>query len=92
MSEAPSDEPARSWLFALSAIILSSLAAGMGWGIRGQFGHESGAMIAGVLTSLTLVKLFTPHLSSRAGVRAAAMMTVAIGIGGSMTSTARPSV
>ncbi len=30
-------------------------------GIRGQYGHESGAMIAGALTSLTLVMLFIPR-------------------------------
>ncbi len=57
----------------------------MGWGIRGQFGHESGAMIAGALAATTLVMLFAPHLSSLGGARAAAMMTVAIGLGGSMT-------
>ncbi len=67
------------------AMLLTSMAAGMGWGIRGQYGHESGAMIAGVLTSLTLVMLFVPHVSSLKAARAAAMMTVAIGIGGTMT-------
>ncbi|MFO0941127.1 MAG: hypothetical protein U0930_10195 [Pirellulales bacterium] len=29
------------------AILFPALAAGMGWGIRGQYGHESGAMISG---------------------------------------------
>ena len=67
------------------AVLLPSMAAGMGWGIRGQYGHETGAMIAGALASLTLVLLFAPHFSSLAGARAAALMTVAIGIGGSMT-------
>ncbi len=38
-------EAARGSLF--RALILSAMAAGMGWGIRGQYGHESGAMIAG---------------------------------------------
>lgn len=66
-------------------MLLTSMAAGMGWGIRGQYGHESGAMIAGALTSLTLVMLFIPHASSLVAARAAAMMTVAIGIGGTMT-------
>jgi len=67
------------------AMILTAMAAGMGWGIRGQFGHESGAMIAGVLTSLTLILMFAPWTSSLIAARAAAMMAVAIGIGGSMT-------
>ena len=65
--------------------MLSALAAGMGWGIRGQYGHESGAMIAGVLASTTLVMLFVPVANSLTAARAAAMMTVAIGVGGSMT-------
>lgn len=69
----------------LVAIALPAMAAGMGWGIRGQYGHETGAMIAGALASLTLVLLFAPHFSSLAGLRAAALMTAAIGIGGSMT-------
>ena len=46
---------------------------------------ETGAMIAGALASLTLVMLFVPRASSLIAARAAAMMTVAIGIGGSMT-------
>lgn len=67
------------------AMLLTAMAAGMGWGIRGQYGHETGAMIAGVLTSLTLVMLFIPQASSLMAARVAAMMTVAIGIGGTMT-------
>ena len=75
----------RGRLFVIYAAILTAMAAGMGWGIRGQYGHETGAMIAGTLTSLTLVLLFVPAVSSLAAARAAAMMTIAIGIGGSMT-------
>lgn len=80
-----SSDPKRGWLFLIMAILLTSSAAGMGWGIRGQYGHETGAMIAGALTSLTLVLLFVPNISSLAAARAAAMMTVGIGIGGQMT-------
>ena len=72
-------------LSVISAILYPSMAAALGWGIRGQYGHETGAMIAGCLASLTLVLLFAPHLSLLAGMRAAALMTAAIGIGGSMT-------
>ena len=28
-------------------VLFSAMAGGMGWGIRGQYGHETGAMIAG---------------------------------------------
>jgi len=69
----------------LTAMVLTAMAAGTGWGIRGQYGHETGAMIAGTLASLTLVMLFVPRASSLSALRAAAMMTAAIGIGGSMT-------
>lgn len=69
----------------MAAIVFPALAAGMGWGIRGQYGHETGAMIAGALTSLTIVLLFVPQWSSLSGARAAALMTAAIGIGGTMT-------
>ena len=70
---------------AVLAIGLTAMAAGTGWGIRGQYGHETGAMIAGTMASLTLVMLFVPRASSLTALRAAAMMTAAIGIGGSMT-------
>lgn len=68
-----------------TVIPLTALAAGLGWGIRGQYGHETGAMIAGALASLTLVLYFAPRARSLPAARAAAMMAVAIGIGGSMT-------
>ncbi|GIT38710.1 MAG: hypothetical protein Ct9H300mP7_6310 [Verrucomicrobiota bacterium] len=48
------------WLVKMTA----AMAGGMGWGIRGQYGHETGAMIAGVLGSLVLVFLFCPGNSS----------------------------
>jgi hypothetical protein len=77
--------PNGSYMNDLVALLLVSLAAGMGWGIRGQYGHESGAMIAGTLASLTIVLLFIPNANSLFAARAAAMMTVGIGIGGTMT-------
>ncbi|MCB9770072.1 MAG: hypothetical protein H6752_17875 [Candidatus Omnitrophica bacterium] len=67
-------------------VLLSALAGGMAWGIRGQYGHETGAMIAGLLVSLVLVFLLCPkNISSLTMVRAAAWGTVAMGVGGSMT-------
>ena len=71
--------------FAFLVMVLTAMAAGTGWGIRGQYGHETGAMIAGCLASLTLVLFFVPDVGSLKAARIAAMMTVAIGIGGSMT-------
>ncbi len=57
----------------------------MGWGIRGQYGHETGAMIAGLLVSLVLVFLMCPQAALLPAARAVAFGTIAIGIGGSMT-------
>ena len=67
------------------SIILCSLAGGMGWGIRGQYGHESGAMIAGHLVSAVVALLFCRNLSAVATLRAMAWSTIAFGIGGSMS-------
>lgn len=61
------------------------MAGGMAWGIRGQYGHETGAMIAGLLVSWVLVFLLAPHLEVPTAVRAVAMGTIAMGFGGSMT-------
>ena len=69
------------WLVMMAA----AMAGGMGWGIRGQYGHETGAMIAGVLVSLVLVFLFCPGNSSIHVIRAAALGTIAMGFGGSIT-------
>ncbi|MBI5092397.1 MAG: hypothetical protein HZB26_08130 [Candidatus Hydrogenedentes bacterium] len=66
-------------------VLFAALAGGMGWGIRGQYGHETGAMIAGLLVSLTLTLLLCPKASALEIVRAVALGTIAIGFGGSMT-------
>lgn len=66
-------------------VLFAAIAGGLGWGIRGQYGHETGAMIAGVLVSLTLVFLLCPGAGSLQVIRAAALGTVAMGIGGTMT-------
>ncbi len=67
------------------SILLTAMAGAMGWGIRGQYGHETGAMIAGVLVSLVLVLLHCPQAASLPAARAVAFGTIAMGIGGSMT-------
>lgn len=66
-------------------LLLGAAAGGMGWGIRGQYGHETGAMIAGVLLCSVLALLFAARFGSAQVVRAVAWGTVAIGFGGSMT-------
>jgi hypothetical protein len=64
---------------------LPAAAGGLGWGIRGQYGHETGAMIAGLLVGLTLACLFWSHWPSLPAARAVALMTIGIGFGGSET-------
>jgi hypothetical protein len=66
-------------------VLFAALAGGMGWGIRGQYGHETGAMIAGLLVSLVLVFLLCPQAALLPAARAVAFGTIAMGIGGSMT-------
>lgn len=48
---------ARNPLLALSAIFLIALSLSIGWGIRGNFGHEAGAMIAGMLSATAVALL-----------------------------------
>jgi len=67
------------------AITFAALAGGLGWGIRGQYGHETGAMIAGLLVSLVITRLFCAGAEAASVARAVAWGTVAIGFGGSMT-------
>ena len=69
----------------LVPMCFASLAGGMGWGIRGQYGHETGAMLAGLLVALVLVYFFAHQFSSINIAKAVALATVAIGFGGSMT-------
>lgn len=78
-------ESPRSALPWWQPVLFTAMAGGLGWGIRGQYGHETGAMIAGVLVSLTLAFLFCPGSASLQVVRAVALGTVAMGIGGTMT-------
>jgi len=66
-------------------MVLTAMAGGMGWGIRGQYGHETGAMIAGVLVALTLVFLFCRRTTSLTAARAVALCALGISFGGSMT-------
>lgn len=69
----------------VATVAYAALAGGLGWGIRGQYGHETGAMMAGLLVSLVLVLRCGSHLPPWAAIRAVAMGTVAMGFGGSET-------
>lgn len=67
-------------------LLFGAFAGGMAWGIRGQYGHETGAMIAGLLLSATLTLLCGgTRLSGFDALRAVAWGTIAMGFGGSMT-------
>lgn len=68
-----------------SAMFFAALAGAMAWGIRGQYGHETGAMMAGLAVGLVLTLLFCPHAAAQPVARAVAWCTVAMGLGGSMT-------
>ena len=62
-------------------LLAGAAAGGMGWGIRGQYGHETGAMLAGALVGLTLMLMFGARLSARTAYVAVAMLAVGIEIG-----------
>ena len=64
------------------ALLAGAAAGGMGWGIRGQYGHETGAMLSGALVGFTLMVLYGAQLRPRTAFVAIAMLTVGIGIGG----------
>lgn len=66
-------------------ILFGALAGGMAWGIRGQYGHETGAMMAGLAVGLVMALVFCPRGNVRQIARAVAWCTVAMGLGGSMT-------
>jgi hypothetical protein len=66
-------------------LLLCAAAGGMGWGIRGQYGHETGAMIAGLLVALVVGLLFCRGQSSLFAARVAALTAIGIGFGGAMT-------
>lgn len=71
--------------FLLVTLLVTASAGGMAWGIRGQYGHETGAMMFGILTGFSLVMFYLPNASSLQAARVVALMTVAVGFGGSMS-------
>ncbi len=51
------DHTKRSPLLNPGSIFLIALSLSIGWGIRGNFGHEAGAMIAGALSAIAVALL-----------------------------------
>ena len=67
------------------SMLCAGMAGALGWGIRGQYGHESGAMIAGALLSTVLVTIFLSSARSLNAARAISWTTVGISFGGCLT-------
>ena len=74
-----------SLLYATITIVMSACAGGLGWGIRGQYGHETGAMIAGLLVGLVLTLRLLPNATALRGAQVVALITLGVSVGGSMT-------
>lgn len=69
----------------ISFIILCAAAGGMGWGIRGQYGHGTGATVAALHVSLAIGLALWGRISNQRLIKAIALSALAGGIGGSMT-------
>lgn len=81
----PDSESERPTAGPLLTALLAGMAGAMAWGIRGQYGHETGAMMAGVLVGFIVVVLHGQMLTSLMSARAVAMFAIGISVGGSMT-------
>jgi hypothetical protein len=65
-------------------IVLPALAMSLGWGLRGQLGHSTGAMVPGALAVLTLCSLLPGKLFSRG--LAVGFGAIAFGYGATITT------
>lgn len=54
---APAEGSVSNPLWKISSIFLIAISLSIGWGIRGDFGHESGAWIPGALTAIAVCVL-----------------------------------
>ena len=68
-----------------AAPLMGAAAGGMGWGIRGQYGHEWGVMVPGVLIAFTSVFLFCKRAAALHAARAVALTAIGFSFGGTMT-------
>jgi hypothetical protein len=66
-------------------LLLAAMAGGMGWGIRGQYGHETGAMVPGLLVALVIGLLFSEGTSALHVARAVGLAALGISFGASET-------
>ena len=66
-------------------LLMAALAGGMGWGIRGQYGHDTGAMVPGLLVALVITFLFSAPCTSWRVAKAISLTAIGIALGGSMT-------
>ena len=79
------NDTSSSLMLFIAAPLMGAAAGGMGWGIRGQYGHEWGVMVPGALVAFTMVFLFCRHSTSRYAARAVALTALAMSFGGMMT-------
>ncbi len=70
----------QKWMF----ILIPALAMSLGWGLRGQVGHSTGAMIPGALVALVLCSLLPDKQFSRGMV--IGLGAIAFGYGATMTT------
>lgn len=67
------------------AALAGGCAGGLGWGIRGQYGHETGAMLSGVLVGFAVLCVVGRHLTWQTIARAVALLAIGVGFGGAET-------
>ena len=67
-----------------AVLLLPGLAMSLGWGLRGQLGHSTGAMIPGALVALALCSLLPDKQFSRGMV--VGLGAIAFGYGATMTT------
>ena len=79
------DDQTSAYVLLFAAPLMAAAAGGMGWGIRGQYGHEWGAMVPGVLVAFVLVFLFSKKSTSLHAARAIALTAIGFSFGGCMT-------
>ena len=79
------DTTASPFILFFAAPLMGAAAGGMGWGIRGQYGHEWGVMVPGVLVAFTSVFLFCKRASALHAARAVALTAIGFSFGGTMT-------
>ena len=63
-------------------ILLAAMAGGIGWGIRGQYGHETGAAMAVLHVMLVIGMWFVGRVPPGILMKALALATLAGGFGG----------